>query len=64
MTLKPAEWLRACPDCGGPLYMPADRHTSCQERRHLARTAWTACNRCGGLNGRHAATCTAQEENR
>ena len=55
--LLPAQWRIGCPDCGRPLTLPTQRHAECEERRRWDARAWTACNRCGGVNGRHATTC-------
>ena len=44
-TLRPL--LRWCPDC--------------YATRRSDPPAWSACNRCGGLNGRHAITCSPHQ---
>ena len=60
-TLKPAEWVRLCPDCRRRLILPMERHVECTEARFWARQNWTACNGCGGLRGAHTTTCTTTQ---
>ena len=59
----PVAWpWRRCPPCyrrHAGLPEPAPAPVAAAPPLTRQAPAWTACNACGHLNGRHATTCTA-----